>query len=582
VVRPHHTLDKATGAALLAVFAATILLLNGKFLIGFVGSFDILLYDETNSLLSGKELGLHPPATTDGFLYGLYYWCVLRFFEPVEAYYANYVILSVAGSCLVFAVMLRLSDRPTAALIATFLFIISFMNAKMWPKISNFALLLMLVAMLLSMQVRTRTAKLLVGAVFSLVLSFARSEFLLLYAILQVLVIGVAIRDRARTGLLLCGALVAAALMLAASGLLFALSEAGHDRAYHALASHYAVNWVHWTGSNLDPWQNWTAIWQRDFGASQNLFGALVANPRQMLHHILTNVLNLAVEIGRAFAHYPLVPIAGSKIVIAAEAMALAALAAVSIFLSRRKLLQVLGPWRIEALIFAAFAIPGLGSSVVLYPRMHYLVPVYLGLIIITALAIQLQFLERFEIAGRSMTQAIAAAVVLLLLMPAPFARPATDDDVKFAVSRPIRDRIKILDGLAAAKPITILSDDPGYDVYLPPGRVKRLVPILEETETGFYRVSTFGELIGSVSPDAVILPMDGTRRGDLEDDRSVAEFQGAPCSFGYQQYPAQGGHVLYVKVSDRAGAPEAAGNSRPADGHPAACAATPAPGGKR
>jgi len=138
---------------------------------------DIGLHDETGYLRSGVSLwenGL--PGAQWGPLYCVWYW-VLHLFEsdPIRLYYLNYRVLAVVIPLLIYLAARRFSVARSLALLAAFLYLVS-PAPHVWPRVSHFALLVMLACLVATASCRRPLLAQTLLALGFLAASFCRPE----------------------------------------------------------------------------------------------------------------------------------------------------------------------------------------------------------------------------------------------------------------------------------------------------------------------------------------------------------------------------------------------------------------------
>ncbi|WP_333691717.1 hypothetical protein, partial [Chloroflexus sp.] len=134
------------------LFAIIIIIASGlAYTTGLESVVDIGLYDETYYLHIGLQTlteGL--PHPTNGPLYAVWY-LILSLIQPdrIALYYMNYKLSLILTPAIIYG-LLRANSVPRSICLALSLFtLVSTANSATWPRISHFALLLILVTLLL-------------------------------------------------------------------------------------------------------------------------------------------------------------------------------------------------------------------------------------------------------------------------------------------------------------------------------------------------------------------------------------------------------------------------------------------------
>jgi hypothetical protein len=165
------------------------------------------------------------------------------------------------------------------------------------------------------------------------------------------------------------------------------------DRAIAAFGQHYALNRNNAGARTENPWHHWELYVRDDFGDSKTLGEAWEANPRAFLWHVGTNVRTVPSVLRAAAAPHIDLTLLGYPHVTpqrspprhpqteAITRWALLTVLAVGLFgaaVGLRR--QLLGRDEGRGLVVLVFvlglvAAPALASSLVIYPRFHYLLP---------------------------------------------------------------------------------------------------------------------------------------------------------------------------------------------------------------
>ena len=455
------------------LFVLFILLLAGlKFTSGIQGVLDVSLYDESVYLHSGAALpqaGLPAPAFAP--LYALWYYA-LSLIQPdrVALYYLNYVLTTVLPPLWLY-VLLRINRVPVIG--STFLaayFLITQANFVTWPRVTHFALLIVLIfacAASFARRIETALAVMAAGAVLA---SYARPEYFLSMLLLLALGAGLLVihrRDRiGGAALALTASVVLAAVLVAIFGLP-AFNKGGEERLFYAFAQHFAINWGQWNhvapDSPFQPQDNFQEIAARYFGDATTVSAAWHHNPGMFAKHVLTNITRLIARFPGLFLHHEnlfLPPGTRNENI---EARLTLLLLPAWLYVERRSWLPNLRPnlRRHRSLIvcLGVLCLPLLPVVAEIYPHDHYLI---LPGVLIFAVAAILLFGQPAETPSSAPGPRTLALLSLTLLAATPSVshRPAVDT--------PIARTIRYIHALGITQPVTELDAEGGYHNYQP------------------------------------------------------------------------------------------------------------------
>lgn len=346
-----------------------------------LGQEDIRFWDESLYLERGFTLGFgSQPSWEWNPLYTDMYWLLGRVFsDPIDLYFAGRATTAIAVVLAVW-VSLRLFARPgiaiTGALVMSALPI-----TYVWPGVSSPSAGFLLVA--LAVAWRSRSISAYVGATSLIWLAAAtRPEFVwaaLAATVIVAVAIGVAAlrrHGRAMSVLLLALGLIATPVVLAiAYGSPFDLGT----RSWEAFAQHYELRFA--TASD-DPWQVDADIVGRDFPGATSILAAASANTAAFLIHVGKNVATLPISAGGHF-----IGLGGDSSTQNLVGVLIAVLwvsaMAIAVLRSREKARALAAhAWRIVTarpslgalLLTVTIVGSALVSTLVIYPRPHYLV----------------------------------------------------------------------------------------------------------------------------------------------------------------------------------------------------------------
>ena len=447
-----------------AIIAVFILFTGWVFTFQIEQFLDIGLYDESIYLRRGVSLPVSGfPLAQDAPLYASWYY-LLSLFQPdrVELYYLNFKAMTVLPALLWF-LFLRINHIPRlVAVSVSLLFLMSSANFITWPKVSHFGIMVLFLGLILSSLLKTPIAKLSVAIVFVLLASYARPEFFLAFLGLSILAGLLVFRAFRQERLRSVRLPMFLTVMLCLALLLYlGLPMGSGNRDMMAFGQHYSLNWVGWTGADLNPWTNWETIVQKDFGDVTSPLGAFASNPSAFLRHVYSNLHQIVPRLHLVFFHgFP----GGSQSTLAAAVLIV--FIAATVLLTNRKFLvsrlQKIRENGKESLlllgILAVLLLPSLVSVVALYPRDHYLLILVL-LSISAVLVVLLRDITSPQSILHNMGTILICIVVVALL------RPISTEVM--AQKQPNLEVIMFLKSLTITEPVRILEAEGGYGIYV-------------------------------------------------------------------------------------------------------------------
>lgn len=430
---------------------------------------DITLYDESNYLYSGVNL-IHNgfPHAEGAPLYVLWY-CALSLFQPdrVELYYLNYRILSICVPLLMYLLLRKYRVPTPGAFLFSAYFLISFSNLPLWPKPSSLSLLIILISFIINTYIRSYSTSTLLMCMSALIASFVRPEIfltcILLFLFYCVLIISQYRHIHIKKEIFpLLVFIILSSLLFTAFGFPAFVSEKG--RSFMAFGQHFSINWVNWTHSDLNPLTNWMDIVTDNFGNIQTISEAFLASPLLFFKHMFSNIIEFPKTLTTLlFIHYNVIFPLTHKLLWIVEGFLFILIVMLYSFLVRGRWINDLrinftGYKKIMA-HFVCFIIPGVLSSLIFYPRGHYLL--FLAVFIMVTLSL----LVVKNIIGKNDYKHVLAAGSLVLALT-----PCLSDYQSIPVGKAGNENIttiKFIQSLNIKSKVYLLESEGGFHIYL-------------------------------------------------------------------------------------------------------------------
>jgi hypothetical protein len=423
---------------------AIILIAGVKYTFGLENVRDIILYDESEYLFEGVTLlnrGL--PEAQYAPLYGIWYF-IISLFEPnrISLYFLNYKLMTILPPIFTYVLLRRYSVPIPTGLIFSWFFLISPLNGC-WPKVSYFALILTLLTFILISHNRSLLWSSLLASIGALLVSYVRPEYFLSYILLLLLFIFMLIQHYQNLerhhvpGIVVY--VIFSVLLLGALG----IPVAG-DRSMLAFGQHFSLNWVAWSGSNLNPWTNWDEIIALNFGSANNVREALANNPSVFLKHIIYN-LRAPFDI----YWFPLRM--KYKLSIGVATLLIAGLGIANISTIRSNISE----YKRLLIIVCLFLIPGFLSLIIIFPREHYLM-LFSTLTVLTIVIL----LSKHHYKPDQINNKRLFLLALFAIVLTPYFPSKSDE-------KPNLSTIRFINSLRIHEPVDLLEAEGGYNIYL-------------------------------------------------------------------------------------------------------------------
>jgi len=487
---------------------------------------DIGLYDETAYLQRGIAIDTEGlPAADMAPLYSLWYRLLQVFWpDPVERYLVNLGFTIAVLPILLFLVLRRVGVTLIAALATAIVVLVSTLNVLNWPRVSAFALIILLLGIWLQAGTRSRDRgwAYLFCAVFIVV--YIRPEFAIgvvgIVACWSVDVVG-----RVRSGTPFNFRPIVVSFIVALLLGLSLGSPFGHGRSMVAFGQHYAVNRINSSDTPMDPWTGWETIAQAELGTTTSLSDAFTNAPDRVAWHLGYNLRHLLPTLGR------MVLPAGTRL----DRMAIVLLVLLTVLLLRQ-LFVARPPLEHRSipmeLAVLSWSLPPLLAAFVIHPRQHYLIfPAVFLLLPLLALT----YSEQNKV-PRWASWATGMVAGAILSLSAGRSRDFS--------SRPTLATIQVLRGIELPAGPVVLDADGGYATYMEHGSIR--IPA-QEKDTLFLPYITNREVNVIVASPR----LEGDPR--FKNDPTWKRFKEDPGSHGFKLITVQGTNVrLYVASGPR------------------------------
>lgn len=252
---------------------------------------DISLYDESNYLFQGVNLircGL--PNAEAAPLYAIWYYILSIFqLDNVKLYYLNFQIISILLPIVIYLVLRRCRVAIIPALLISIFFLVCFANFTVVPKVSHFALIVILSSFIVASFFKSYLNRLTVVLIGSLLSSYIRPELFISFILFCLIYGFVIIISYKKYNLRNFINFSFTILFLSINLLLVGIPISSGNRSFVAFSQHFALNWVNWENSKLSPWTNSQEIMHMNFGDAKTIPESIRNNPYVFFKHIKQN-----------------------------------------------------------------------------------------------------------------------------------------------------------------------------------------------------------------------------------------------------------------------------------------------------
>lgn len=436
-----------------------VLIASGLVYLYSINSFlDILGNDESMYLYWGITFPKDFPIPEYSPLYIIWYKMLYQLQrDTILLYFLNYKAMSILPSLLIY-VFLRINRlRILISFFCSILFLISFANFPTWPKVNHFVLIIILSGLIISSLRENVKYKSIILTLCMLLASFVRPEFFISFIIASIIITVIYVREflkipRFESIKTLLFTYIISVILL----IILGFPAGSGNRTFDAFGQHYARNWVQTHNDPRDPYYNYKAILENDFGKVNSFSQAVMKNPYAIANHIFLNSKGILQEVRIMFLmFYPYgYPSDAAKIIVVLILFLLLLFLLIKGMLRKpdKYLIQVkenFRYFRFNYIIFFTIVIPGIVSVLLIYPRRHYLLVLVL-ITILMIVATLFRYTDSSNIRYKYFSCLLALLISVVLIRPLNSIVKNSDQDnlkaLRYMQTLNTNERVKILE----------------------------------------------------------------------------------------------------------------------------------------
>lgn len=353
---------------------------------------------------------------SDGIFYRFYLTILNQFStNPIALYRTNFALVTIIFGFSSFVFTYKVTKSAFLAFLFSYFFLIVNPTFSMSPSyITHFNASVMMLVFTFALG-RKKDQMLIILLIGAVILTFIRPEYSLTL-LLSIIVVSFYVLYQYLTYQHFKYPIIIT--LLIASFLLIKYNPTDGQRSSIAFCQHYAYGLFQFDLWKEDPWSYCELAMSKDFGSAKTISEALIANPSKFLGHVVRNILILPKELGSL-----LIPFFSGEpgnntvpVQVAAYSVILIVLFwfigfFFSLYQGQRNLLQ-----KCFVLIYA---MPVLVSTILIYPRPHYLLMVVPFLLIFGIQNLREKFgLLRYKAKFSFPIKTILVASILIYVTP--------------------------------------------------------------------------------------------------------------------------------------------------------------------
>ncbi len=372
-----------------AIFIGTLLLILAgiKVYYNIYDYMDIVYGDEAVYMKTG--LNITQNFNRDwGPLYCLWYKLLSLFIQDtITLYYFNFVVVAILATVMIYIAFLAMDIHPLVAFYFALCFICSKAVVPMWPRISLFTISILMAGIIIVSRFKDFYLRLLIFCLIILLASYARPElyisFIISVCILFLYFFILKIYKRKYS----LYQLAIFILLVTSLHLIFKFPSNfynGYPRNIAAFYQHYLINMFYLDKATEYDWIYWKDAHRIIFGDSTSFLGIIIHYPIEFFTHVFLNCKNYSIEIvvKNLCVIFPFV-LGKNKLFITGSILVF--LFSISLLFNKKIRSQFFTSLKTHLFILMTlviWGIPTVISSIVIFPREHYIMLNYFLFII--------------------------------------------------------------------------------------------------------------------------------------------------------------------------------------------------------
>lgn len=403
-----------------------LLIVHIKFTFNMQEISDIVLADESGIIQRAVNFSIGN-MRGDGWLYVLWYKFLNLFSENLlNLYFLNNIVLIGLNSYLIYLIMMKSKVNWFFALTGATVFLISTINADIWPFVTRLALFFLLLTFYFSMFFQKGYVILLVWAIGAFFTMYIRPEFTMVFWVLLVsnaiihLLIVLRTYKTVKSFKLNKQHVILVSLIL---GFLIFGSPMKGSRSIVAFGQHFSMNYTAWSGEDINPWTNWEKIMENQLQTTTSISQAVKNNPKIIMKHIGMNLHNLSANLLLHLRPSGMNSEYGKKVYKAFARLAVM-LIIILVFkhfywiYKQRKI--TMNNTVNKLILFVLIFTPPVGvSTILIYPRLHYVI-MLIGLLFLLSWLLLSQILPKIQY-DEKYKPLVSVLLVIMLIYCVPF-----------------------------------------------------------------------------------------------------------------------------------------------------------------
>ncbi len=493
---------------------------------------DIVFGDEVVYMKTG--LNITTQFNRDwGPLYCLWYK-FLSFFihDTITLYYFNFVFIAVSATIMIYIAFLAMDIHPLVAFFFAICFISSKAVVPMWPRISLFTISILMAGIIVISRLKQLYLRLLVFCIVLLFASYARPELYISFIISVSILLAYFILKKVYRQRFSVYQLVIFILIVMLLHFIFQFPSNvynGYPRNIAAFYQHYLINMFYENKATEYDWVYWKDVHKTIFVGCDSFLSIIIHYPKEFFTHVLLNTKHYFLEIIAKNLCVIFPYFAGMNKLFLSGAVFMFFLSVALLFNKniRNDFKDALKAHFFYLIMLCIWGIPTVISSIIIFPREHYIMLNYFMFII--PLCLLLSIIVNYFVQLQDSKYLIGLAIILVPFLSSTKYHSffLTEKDNNNMCSRKALEHIKNKH-LDEHIHFTFFGDI-HYFVGFLPNNFKEINTIFDKTKD-----VSFATVLENNKPDFILVNNCINYSPSLINDEAWKRFIKNPYAYGY------------------------------------------------
>lgn len=469
-----------------------------------------------------------------GPIYCLWYKFLTNFIhDTITLYYFNYAFIAVVATIMIYIAFLAIDIHPLVAFYFAICFISSKVIVPMWPRVSLFTISILMLGIIIVSRLKQLYVRILVFCIILLLASYARPELYLSFIISVSILLIYFIAKKIYLKKYSIYQLVIFILLVALLHFIFQFPSNyynGYPRNIAAFFQHYLINMFYEHKATEYDWVYWKDVHKLIFGDSDSMLSIILHYPKEFFTHIYLNTKHYILEIvlKNLAVIFPFFGGMNKLYLTGCISMFIFSVGILFIKGIRNEFIDALKKHFFYLAMLFIWGIPTVISSIIIFPREHYILLNYFLFIIPLCLLLSIVVNHFVQLQDTKYLIGLAVIIIPLLSSAKNYSFFLTERKNNHMCTRKALEHIKNKH-LDEHIRYTIFGDIHYFIGFLP-NNFREINTIFDKTKD-----VSFSTVLAYNKPDFILVNNCINYSPSLINDEAWKQFLKNPYAYGYR-----------------------------------------------